>query len=50
MIDIIPADLNLILETLARDVQFLKDQKLMDYSLLFGIEKVTPEVLVDNTE
>ena len=50
MIDIVPADLKLILETLTRDVEFLQEQKLMDYSLLFGIEQVTPEVLVDKQE
>lgn len=33
----------LIMQTLERDIEFLKKQGLMDFSLLVGIEKVTVE-------
>jgi hypothetical protein len=33
-------DITLIVNTLKRDLKFLLDNKLMDYSLLLGIERV----------
>ena len=49
-IDVAPADIKLILLTLERDVQFLQEMGLMDYSLLLGIEQVSEAVMVDNAE
>jgi restriction endonuclease Mrr len=40
-LDIAQEDINLILMTLDRDIKFLQQNGLMDYSLLLGIEKVT---------
>lgn len=42
-IDIADEDMDLILKTIKRDVQLFKDTKLMDYSLLLGVEKVKPK-------
>ena len=39
-INISEEDARLILVTLERDIEFLKTNGLMDYSLLLGIEKV----------
>jgi|TARA_B110000285_G_C15126255_1_gene620447 hypothetical protein len=39
-INISEEDARLILVTLERDIEFLKKNGLMDYSLLLGIEKV----------
>ena len=49
-IDVAPADIKLILLTLERDVQFLQEMGLMDYSLLLGIEQVSEAVMLDNAE
>ena len=37
-VDIVKSDLNLIFQTIERDLDFLKQNSLMDYSLLLGIE------------
>ena len=37
-------DVKAIIATIKRDVDFLKDQNLMDYSLLLGIEIVNSSV------
>ena len=41
-----PQDQSHILETLESDSQFLRDLKLMDYSILIGIEEVKPSVSI----
>ena len=41
-IDIDKTDIHKILQTIERDASFLRQNKLMDYSLLLGIEKIKP--------
>jgi hypothetical protein len=45
-------DAKAIIQTIKRDVEFLKGQKLMDYSILLGIELITnvEEDLTNNDE
>ena len=45
-------DAKAIIQTIKRDVEFLKGQKLMDYSILLGIELITDvdEDIVNNDE
>ena len=49
-IDIHEDDISLIMKTLDRDVEFLKSQGLMDYSMLLGIEKVVEDHTMVNVD
>lgn len=49
-IDINENDISLILRTLERDVEFLRSQGLMDYSMLLGIEKVVDNAILINVD
>ena len=41
-------DVQLIVNTLKRDLSFLEETKLMDYSLLLGIEKINTVGTLDD--
>lgn len=43
-IDILPKDLEIIMTTIERDLVFLRENKLMDYSLLLGIERNNKDI------
>ena len=48
-IDITEKDIDIIMKTLERDVEFLQSSGLMDYSLLLGVEKVN-KMNMDDSE
>lgn len=48
-LDIAECDIELLLATIKRDIEFLQASNFMDYSLLVGVEKVKePEVRSDS--